>query len=105
MDPTLKRAYKIIFEAEPEPGMKDWQIAEKLLDRFNVRKLGEELAKECVHRIVNYIKYPDRETTTRIVGRAEGFASELWEGLPDEPHMAELERLEYLEHGKKSKPR
>ena len=105
MDQTLDRAYKIIFEAEPEAGVKDWQIAEKLLGRFNVSKLGEKLAKECIHEIVNYISYPDKETTTRIVGRAEGLASELWDELPDEPHMAELERLEYLKREKKSKPR
>lgn len=99
MDQTLSRAYKIIFETEPEPGMENWQIAEKLLDRFSVPKLGEELAKECIFRIVNHVRYPDRETTVRIVGRAEGFASELWDELPDEPHMAEIERLEHL--GKK----
>lgn len=102
MDETLNRAHKIIFGAEPEAGMEDWQIAEKLLDDFNVPKLGEELARECIHRVVNYIKYPDKETTTRIVGRAEGFAKELWDELPDEPHMAEIERLEY---SGKNKPR
>ncbi len=102
MDQTLSRAYKIIFETEPESGIKDWQIAEKLLEHFNIPKLGEELAKECIHRIVNHIKYPDMETTKRVVGRAEGFASELWDELPSEPHMAEIERKEYLE---KNKPR
>ncbi len=102
MDQTLSRAYKIIFEVEPGLGMEDWQIAEKLLEHFDVPKLGEELAKECIHKIVNHIKYPDRGMTTRIVGRAEGFASELWDELPDEPHMAEIERLEFVE---KNKPR
>ncbi len=105
MDQTLSRAYKIIFEAEPESGAKDWQIAEKLLGRFDIRKLGEKLAKECIHKIVNYISYPDRETTTRIVGRAEGLASELWDDLPDEVHMADLERKEYWEYLEKIKPR
>ena len=105
MDQALSRAYKIIFETEPEAGAEDWQIAEKLLDRFDIRKLGEELAKECVHRIVNHIEYPDLEITRRIVGRAEGLASELWDDLPDEPHMAEIERKEYLEHLRRDRPR
>ena len=30
-----------------------------------------------------------------MVSRAEGFATELWDDLPDEPHMAELEYKEY----------
>lgn len=102
MDQALNRAYKIVFGAKPEPGMKNWQVAEKLLDRFDVPKLGEDLAKSCIHRIVNHIEYPDVETTRRIVGRAEGLASELWDELPDEPHMAEIERLEYP---KENKPR
>lgn len=97
MDQTLARAYKTIFKTEPETGAEDWQIAEKLLEHFDVRKLDEKLAIKCIHRIVNYIRYPDRKTTTRIVGRAEGLASELWDELPDEPHMAEIERKEYLE--------
>jgi hypothetical protein len=101
MDPTLARAYKIIFGDEPEAGMKNWQIAEELLKHFSVPKLGEELAGECIHKIVNYISYPDRETMTRIVSHAEGLAKELWDELPDEPHMAEIERLERL----KNKPR
>lgn len=100
MDATLNLAYKIVFGIEPELGMKDWQIAEKLLDRFDVPKLGEELAKECIHRIVNHIPYPNNETTHRIVGRAEGFASELWDELSNEPHMAELERLEHFNKNK-----
>ena len=98
MDEMLGRAHKIVFGIEPETDAKDWQIAEKLLDHFDIPILGEELAKKCIHRIVNYICYPDREITVRIVGRAEGLASELWDNLPDEPHMAEIERLEFLDH-------
>ena len=101
MDQALSRAYKMIFEVEPKLGMENWQIAKKLLEHFSVPKLGEELAGECIHKIVNHISYSDKETTTRIVGRAEGLAKELWDELPDEPHMAEIERLERL----KNKPR
>lgn len=100
MDTILKKAYKIIFETDPTLGMRDWQIAEKILDEFNVPKLGE-LAKECIFRMVNHIVYPDRETTSRIVGRAEGFASEIWDELPDEPHMNQIAWLERRFYEKK----
>lgn len=96
MGDTLCRAYGITFGKDPT-GLEDWQIAEALMDHFNVPLLEEELAKKCIFKIVNHIGYPDRETTTRIVLRAEGFATELWPELPDEPHMAEIAFLEYRE--------
>jgi hypothetical protein len=101
---TLTEAYRKTFGWEPGD-MADWQIAERLMDNFNVPLLGEGLAKQCIFRIVNHIHYPDRETTTRIVLRAEGFASELWDELPDEPHMAEIAHLENREYVENRRPR
>src|SRR5262249_3096575 len=98
MDETLKRAYKLVSDSNPSPEMLDWEIAAFVLERFNVPRLGEDLAKECIFRIVNHISYPDQETTNRIVARAEGFAGELWDDLGDEPHMADLERKEYQKY-------
>ena len=94
-DPTLREAYEIIFAAAPDASAETWQIAEAILDNFDVPKLGEDLARRCIFRIVNHVHYPDRLTTTRLVGRAESFATELWDDLPDEPHMADLEVKEY----------
>jgi len=100
---VLNQVYKVVFGFGPEIGIEDWQIAEKLLDHFDVPRLGEKLAKECIYQIVNHICYPDQETGMRIVSRAEGLASELWDNLSDEPHMAEIERLEFLEYWTKNK--
>ena len=91
----LNEAYEILFNHSPNSALSDWQIAEAVLDNFNVPKLGEKLAKECIYQVVNHIAYPDQESTRRIVSRAEGFATELWDDLPDEPHMAEIEYKEY----------
>src|SRR5216684_3976468 len=96
MDATLAKAYRIITGRSPLPDMADWEIAEVVLQRLDISKTGETLAKECIFRIVNHIDFPSKELTTQIVGRAELFASELWDDLGDEPHMAELERKEYL---------
>ncbi len=98
---TLNRAYKIIFETEPELDAEDWQIAEKLMRNFDMQKLGEDLAKEVVYAVVLDIKIPNQEKTTEIVGMAEGFAGELWDDLPDEVHMADLERKRFSERQEK----
>lgn len=94
MDATLQLAYGKLWPSTDLP-IADWLMAEAILERFSVRVLGECLAKECIFRIVNHLEYPSQDVCTRIVLRAEGFASELWDDLPDEPHMAELERKEY----------
>jgi hypothetical protein len=93
---AINKAYAIIFGKSPE-GLRGWQIAEEVIRSFDVNKLGEELAKEVIYEVVLYVDYPDRETTTRVVGRAEGLAGELWDDLPGEVHMADLERKRYSE--------
>ena len=96
MDSILTRAYKITFDSDPPEGAVDWQLADALMSNSNVPKLGEDLAKQVIFRAVNHVFYPDRTTTERIVGTAEGFAPELWGDLSDEPHMADIARKEYL---------
>jgi hypothetical protein len=95
MDKSLKEAYQIIFGAYPDPDLAEGQVAKSIINHFDVPKLGEPLAKACLLRIVNHVGYPDRATTREIVGRAQGLATELWDDLSDEPHMADLERKEY----------
>jgi hypothetical protein len=95
VDDTLRQAYKTLFRIDLMPEIEDWQIAEAILGNFNIRELGEHLAKSCIFRIVNHIAFPNQEITIRLVGKAEGLATELWDGLSDEPHMAELEWEEY----------
>lgn len=97
MNITLNRAYQVIFDEKPSSDLLDWQVAEKIIDNFNVPKLGEDLAKEVVYTVVLDTRFPNQEKTTEVVGRAEGFASELWDDLPDEVHMADLERKRFLE--------
>ena len=92
-NPVLVKAYEIIFGKPPE--MPDWWTAEKLMEHFDVPKLGERLAAQCLFEIVDGIHYPDRESTTRIVGRAEGFLSEIFPELNQEPHMSEIGRMRY----------
>jgi hypothetical protein len=95
MDRLLAHAYKLIHGYPPSPTMEDWQVADSILSRFDVPELGEALARGCIYKIVNHVLYPDKGTCTSIVLRAEGFASELFDGLGDEPHMADLSRAEY----------
>jgi hypothetical protein len=99
----LREAYEMLFSHAPDPIMIEWQIAEAILDNFNVPKIGENSAKKCIYEIVNHIVYPDDETMWRIVNRAEGFATELWDDLPDEPHMAEIEYKEYEDYSRVKK--
>jgi hypothetical protein len=90
----LSNAYMTIFSSKPE-NMAEWQMAQKLMENFDVQKLGEELAKEVIFEIVNHTSFPNNEITKEIVQRAESFAVELFSELKtNEPHMAEIERLE-----------
>jgi len=95
MESPLVRAYCTIFDQHPETPLEEWQLAQLVLDNFEVAKLGESLAKKSILQIVNHVAFPNQELTTLIVGRAEGFASELWDDLSTEPHMAELEYKEF----------
>ena len=95
MSNAINRAYQILLNKLPGQEMADWQIAEAILNEFNVPKLGEELAKKCLISIISDISYPTQAITTHIVGRAENLATELWEDLSDEPHMAEFEWKKY----------
>ena len=95
MNQTLARAYKVIFDHEPAVDFKDWQIAAQILHEWNVPKMGEDLAKECIFTIVNHIKYPSEATTKLIVGEAEHRGVELFPeiGIHD-PSMDVYEWLE-----------
>jgi hypothetical protein len=97
MDSILAKAYEVLFDGPPSESSADWQLAKAIVEHFDVQKLHERLAKQCIHRIVNYTYFPTADLTTEVVYRAEGLASELWDDLSDEPHMAELERKEFLE--------
>jgi len=94
MNAVLARAYEVIFDLKPVPRMSDWMMALMILNKFDVPKLGEELAKQCIFQIVNHIEYPNNGITQTVVGQAEGLATELWDGLPDEPHMNQIAHLE-----------
>ena len=71
MDSILIGAYKQTFDRDPADGGSDWEIADALMMNFNVPKLGEDLAKQVIFRVVNHIDYPDKATTERIVGKAD----------------------------------
>ncbi|MEK7645707.1 MAG: hypothetical protein AAB374_01180 [Patescibacteria group bacterium] len=95
MNQTLIKAYKIIFGQEPLAELKDWEVATRILHKWSVPKIGEDLAKECIFAIVNHIKYPSEATTHLIVGEAEEKGVELFPeiGVRD-PSMDVYEWLE-----------
>ena len=95
MNSTLKKGYQIIFGKEPEVHKQEWQVAEEIMNNFNVPKLGEDMAKEVLFEVILHVPYPDIEITHRIVGRAEGFAEELFEELVE--HDAHMDAIEVLE--------
>ncbi len=101
MNTILKKSYQIIFNREPDRERPDWQIADDILKNWDVRKLGEDLAKGCLFEIILHVAYPDFEITRAIVGHAEEFATELFDELANlEPHMDIIEVLEKKYHEK-----
>lgn len=92
---TLRKAYQIIFGKEPEAEKPEWQMAKEIMENWNVPKLGEDLAKECLFEIILRVPHPDDEITREVVGRAENFAEELFEELAG--HDAHMDAIEVLE--------
>lgn len=102
MNSTLKQAYRIIFGANPDPKMEDWEIAKEVIspERFDKEELGIALAREVILTIaLDPIKFPDRTTEIEIVGEAEyqAKAKNMWPNLPNEVHVADLDRIRYSE--------
>lgn len=95
MEKVLNKAYKVIFEKEPESQKADWELAREILLNWNVPKMGEDLAKECIFEIIGHVQYPNQEKTTEIVGMAEDKAGELFPEIGEhDPHMDVIEWLE-----------
>lgn len=92
---TLTKAYQIIFDKEPEVEKAEWQVAKEIIENWNVPKLGEDFAKECLFEIILHVPFPNEETTKEVVGRAEDFAEELFEELAG--HDAHMDAVEVLE--------
>lgn len=92
---NLKKAYKIIFNQTGDD-LESWQRAEAVIKNFDVKKIGEELARGVIFEIVNHIQFPNAEKTREIVGKAENLATEfIAEFSPqNEPNMDEMDYLE-----------
>lgn len=98
----LRIAYTKTLNCGPSD-LDDWQIAEKLMDNFNVSVIGENDARKVLIEIINHIQFPDQETKRRVVLRAENLSTEIFDEFnkPNkEPHMAEFEHLENREKTK-----
>lgn len=92
---NLRKAHKLIFGNESKQ-LADWQMAEAVIKNFDVKKIGEELARGVIFEIVNHIQFPNAEKTREIVGKAENLATEfIAEFSPqNEPNMDEMDYLE-----------
>lgn len=105
MDQILKDGYTKIAGHEPNSDMKDSELARWLMDNWDPRLTGEDLAKECLFRIINHTIFPTPEITREIVEMAESRIGELIDIGEHDPHMAFVEVLErnYYENKNKEK--
>jgi hypothetical protein len=102
MAKALQEAYKIIFGKDPAEGLQEREIGREVIEHFDGRKRSEDLAKECVFRVVNHTIFPNSEVTREVVGRAEDIATELFPELEGvDPHMDVIAHLERVYHEKK----
>ncbi len=69
-------------------GDSPWQLAERIVENWNGSKFLEEEAAYVLSFIIVYVIFPDFETTTRVVGQAEGLLEEVSDLLVGhDPHM------------------
>lgn len=96
--PKINEAYKKLFNEEANASIKDWKIAEKILSRWDVPVLGEDLALETLFEIINHIIYPNIEITRRVVGRAENLISEFLPEFAPDNADAHMDYMAFAEH-------
>ena len=91
--PIIK-AYEVLF-GKPPSRLSLWQVAKAVIENFDGGKLGEVLGRDALEHIVLYVDFPDRPTTTEVVGRAEDLLPEVsTEYSPcEEVHMATVSRV------------
>lgn len=88
-------AYFILFGDYPSKRMAEWMVAEKVLDYFDIRRLGEERARIFLMEVITNHHFPSQHIR-RVVLKAEELAVEVFPEInTDEPHMAELENIHY----------
>ncbi len=97
---NLKKAYEIIFGQEAEQ-LADWQMAEAIVGKFDVQKMGESLAREIIFEIVGQVQFLSEATKKKVVGRAESLATEFMAefGPDSEPNMDEMDYLQRKQKG------
>ncbi|MBI5401640.1 hypothetical protein HZB05_02310 [Candidatus Wolfebacteria bacterium] len=93
LDSSLLKAYKDVYGKDPE-GLEEWEIAKRILEVLdNPNWVSEDLAKECIYKIVHEVKCPDDEKKIKIVLEAEHRAKNIFPELKniDEVHMDQIE--------------
>lgn len=100
----LREAYETIHNKKPPENLKDWEIAERIVEVLDDPSwVKVELAQDCIQEIVNgSIRYPSREKQIEIVLAAEDAARKVFPELSriDEVHMADIERAYAVKTGK-----
>jgi len=102
-DPILIEAYQKLGGQENPTELEDHQLAKYCIDHFDGRnseyggKLGKDMASQVLFHVILDTRYPDIDTTHRIVGQAEAIAEEYFD-IP-EGHMDRIavERTKYEE--------
>lgn len=89
----LVEAYRLIHKKEPE-NLNEWEIAQAIIEVLdNPAWVPDDLAKECIHRIVQEVSYPNNEARRDIVSFAEEKARTIFPELfkIDEVHMDQVD--------------
>ena len=98
----ITEAYIKLFNREPKPEEKQWQLAKEIITKWDVRKIGEELALETLFEIINHTDFSTTEIARKTIGRAENLITEfLPEFSKHDPHMNVVEFLERQYYEKK----
>lgn len=99
---ALGLAHKKLFSHRLRQ-MPHWKMAKDVLDNFDVRVLGEDLALKVLCEVILYTFFPDLEERTKCIGKAEEKLPEiLGVNCDHEFHMAEVEYIwrELVQKGK-----
>ena len=95
---VLCDAYLILFYHEPDSAMNDWQVAARVMEGFDLRLMGRELAKRCIFEVCNHLGQPILPSEQDVVDMALHNGREhFWPHIKFELLLSQMPALEETE--------
>lgn len=91
-------AHIILFDESPDLAWGDWQVAARVMEGFDLRLMGRDLAKKCIFEVCNRLGQPiSREEQDVIEIALHNGREYFWPQIPFEVLLSQMPVLEEME--------